>query len=372
MGKRDKVKRPLRVLIVEDSEEDALLMVRELERGGYDPTFERVETAEKMKEALCTKTWDLVLADYSLPHFSGLEALEVLKASGLDLPFIIVSGAIGEDVAVQAMKAGAHDYLMKDKLKRLVPAIEQELREAGVRRKLKESDKDLRTTTEQLRALALRLTSAREEEAKRIARELHDELGSALTTLNWEIESIHKSCSEAGDHLDLPTLLEKIKGLTRKVESAVNTLRQISSELLPPVLDKFGLLAALEWYGEQWASRTGIAIHVQGEELSPRLSPQAEVSLFRIAQEALNNVVKHAGAAEVVITVEEEKGTVRLVISDNGIGFDTSRTAAAGRGRGIGILNMSERAQSVGGRFTVESSPGKGTRAITEIDTFCK
>jgi two-component system cell cycle sensor histidine kinase/response regulator CckA len=151
MGKTDRVKRPLRVLIVEDSEEDALLMVRELERGGYDPTFERVETAEKMKEALCTKTWDLVLADYSLPHFSGLEALEVLKASGLDLPFIIVSGAIGEDVAVQAMKAGAHDYLMKDKLKRLVPAIEQELREAGVRRKLKESEKVLQESEKRYR-----------------------------------------------------------------------------------------------------------------------------------------------------------------------------------------------------------------------------
>jgi signal transduction histidine kinase len=225
----------------------------------------------------------------------------------------------------------------------------------------------LRTTTEQLRALAVRLTSAREEEAKRIARELHDELGSALTTLNWEMESIHKFCSEAGNHLDLPTLLEMIAGVTRKVETAVDTLRQISSELLPPVLDEFGLLAALEWYGEQMASRTGIAINVQGDELEPRLSPQAEISLFRIAQEALNNVVKHARATEVRITLEEEKGTVRLVISDNGVGFDTSRIAAAGRRRGIGILNMSERAQSVGGLCRVESSPGKGTRVITEI-----
>src|SRR4030043_2186380 len=90
---------PFRVLIVEDSEEDTLLMLRELKRGGFDPVHERVETAESMKAALSTKTWDLILSDYSTPHFSGLEALKLLKASGLGLPFIIVSGSIGEDVA---------------------------------------------------------------------------------------------------------------------------------------------------------------------------------------------------------------------------------------------------------------------------------
>src|SRR4030043_1106846 len=112
---------PLRVLIVEDSEEDTLLIVRELKRGVFDLIHERVETAESMKAALSTKTWDLILADYSMPHFSGLEALKLLKASGLGLPFIIVSGSIGEDVAVEAMKAGAQDYLMKNNLTRLFP-----------------------------------------------------------------------------------------------------------------------------------------------------------------------------------------------------------------------------------------------------------
>ena len=142
---------PLRVLIVEDSEEDTLLIVRELKRGGFDPIHERVETAEAMKGTLSTKTWDLILADYSMPHFSGLEALKLFKASGLDLPFIIVSGSIGEDVAVEAMKAGAHDYLMKNKLARLVPAIQQELHEAEVRRKLKHSEKALQEAEKRYR-----------------------------------------------------------------------------------------------------------------------------------------------------------------------------------------------------------------------------
>src|SRR4030042_1046214 len=142
---------PLRVLIVEDSEEDTLLIIRELKRGGFDPIHERVETAESMKAALSTKAWDLILADYSMPHFSGLEALKLFKASGLDLPFIIVSGSIGEDVAVEAMKSGAHDYLMKSNLTRLVPAIQQELREAEVRRKLKVSQNALQESEKRYR-----------------------------------------------------------------------------------------------------------------------------------------------------------------------------------------------------------------------------
>ena len=142
---------PLRVLIVEDSEEDTLLIVRELKRGGFDPIHERVETAEAMKAALSTKTWDLILADYSMPHFSGLEALKLSKESGLDLSFIIVSGSIGEDVAVEAMKSGAHDYLMKNNLTRLIPAIQQEFRETEVRRKLKVSQNDLQESEKRYR-----------------------------------------------------------------------------------------------------------------------------------------------------------------------------------------------------------------------------
>ena len=122
--------KPLYCLIVEDSENDALLVVRQLRSGGYDVTWERVETAEAMRAALGRQPWDVVFADYQMPRFSGLAALELLKASGKGLPFIIVSGTIGEDLAVAAMRAGAHDYLMKDKLARLVPAMERELREA--------------------------------------------------------------------------------------------------------------------------------------------------------------------------------------------------------------------------------------------------
>jgi diguanylate cyclase len=139
-----KMAKPLRVLIVEDSENDALLLLRGLSRGGFEPQFERVDTPDAMASALASQVWDIVISDYSMPHFSGLEALGVLKQSGLDLPFILVSGAIGEGLAVGAMKAGAHDYVMKGNLQRLTTAIERELREVEVRRERKQAEEWLK------------------------------------------------------------------------------------------------------------------------------------------------------------------------------------------------------------------------------------
>ncbi|MBN2505231.1 MAG: SpoIIE family protein phosphatase [Verrucomicrobia bacterium] len=147
------MKRPLRVLIVEDSAFDAHMMVNILRQGGYEPEFDRVETAGQMKAALASKPWQVILADYNLPEFNALAALKITQDSGLDLPFIIVSGGIGEDVAVEAMKAGAHDYLMKGNLNRLVPAVERELREASIRASQRDAKKALRESEQRYRLL---------------------------------------------------------------------------------------------------------------------------------------------------------------------------------------------------------------------------
>ena len=135
---------PIRVLIVEDIEDDALLAVQELRRTGYDPAFQRVETAEAMRAALGKQDWDVIIADYSLPHFSGLHALQLVKDMALDIPIILVSGAIGEETVVLAMKLGISDYVMKNNLVRLGSAVERELREAGSRRQRRQLEKRLR------------------------------------------------------------------------------------------------------------------------------------------------------------------------------------------------------------------------------------
>ncbi len=144
---------PLKVLIVEDSEDDALLAVRELQRLGRDVTFERVETPEGLSGALERQEWDAVIADYSLPHFNGLDALALVQAKGRDVPFVLVSGSVGEDLAVKAMKRGAHDYIMKDRLARLAPAVERELRDADVRRQRRKAEEALRESEERYRKL---------------------------------------------------------------------------------------------------------------------------------------------------------------------------------------------------------------------------
>jgi len=135
---------PLNVLIVEDSEEDADLIVLELKRGGFEPVFRRVENAEQMKLALESRTWDVILCDFSMPRFSLAEALRLLQANGADIPFVIVSATIGEEAAVEAMRAGAHDYILKHRLGRLVPAVQRELREAATRRERRHLEEQLR------------------------------------------------------------------------------------------------------------------------------------------------------------------------------------------------------------------------------------
>jgi len=141
----------LHILVVEDSEDDTLLLLRELRRGAYEPHYERVDTRQAMSAALDRQPWDIVVADFSMPRFNALAALDLVKEKGLDVPFIIVSGTIGEELAVQAMKNGAHDYIMKGNLTRLVPAVQRELREAIERRERKRAEGALRDTQEQFR-----------------------------------------------------------------------------------------------------------------------------------------------------------------------------------------------------------------------------
>ena len=174
---------PLRVLIAEDSEDDARLLIRELQRGGFEPAHERVDSPAAMQAALDRQAWDLVIGDYSMPTFSGPAALALLRARDLDTPFIFVSGTIGEDVAVEAMKAGAQDFLTKGNLRRLIPAIERELRDADVRR-------------ERRRAQSALLERAR-------LAELTSDVGVALTQ-GTDLRAMLQLCADAlVRHLDV-------------------------------------------------------------------------------------------------------------------------------------------------------------------------
>jgi diguanylate cyclase (GGDEF)-like protein len=211
----------LRLLLVEDSEDDAALVVRTLSRGGYDVVFERVDTPQGLERALATRTFDLAIADYTMPHFSGTTALRLLRARDADLPFIFVSGTIGEDAAVVAMKSGAHDYIMKGSLKRLVPAVDRELREAAVRR-------DRRRVEQRLEHLAYHdpltdlpnraLLHDRLEQAARAA--VRDAAGLALLVLDLDgFKEINDTLGHHAGDLVLQHVASRLRATLRDVDT---------------------------------------------------------------------------------------------------------------------------------------------------------
>lgn len=217
---------------------------------------------------------------------------------------------------------------------------------------------------ERLRALGVRLAEVEEAERQRLARELHDQVGQNLTALGINLNIVRSLLSA-----DVPSAagsrLDDSLGL---VEETTEQIRNVMADLRPLMLDDYGLVAALRWYAERLATRTGLVVTVQGKEQIPQLTPMAENALFRIAQEALTNVTKHAQAMRVLVTVTADEETVRLVIADDGIGFDPARLAGVNGDRGWGLLNMAERAEALNGRCWIESDPKRGgTRVIAEV-----
>src|ERR1035437_6617774 len=152
-GTQTRVNKPVKVLIVEDSEDDAKLALRALRRGGFDPTYRRVQTAAELETALAQERWDAVILDFKMPGFTGMDALRIFRSTGIDIPFILISGTIGEETAVDAMKAGASDYVMKKSLARLAPALERELKETQMRAAHRRTQRDLIESEQRFRSL---------------------------------------------------------------------------------------------------------------------------------------------------------------------------------------------------------------------------
>src|SRR3989338_8532141 len=224
---------PLRALIVEDSENDALLLARELQRGGYDLTYERVDSLEAMKAALEKQQWNIVLSDYTMPHFRGTDALLLLRERDSDTPFIYISGTIGEDMAVAAMKAGANDYVLKGNLKRLVPAIRRELREAEGRRQRKRAEEERRL----LQSLALAIARA-----ENLNSALNEVLEKICTSTGWSIGEAWMPSADGRVMERCPAWWGKAEGFEK--------FRERTKEL------RFGMGQGL--VGRAWASRKPI------------------------------------------------------------------------------------------------------------------
>jgi signal transduction histidine kinase len=222
----------------------------------------------------------------------------------------------------------------------------------------------LRETSEKLRALSARLLAAREEEATRIAREIHDELGAALTSLRWDLEAVDEALSESGEQSQLQELRKRIEAMMKLTDTTVNTVRRIASELRPVSLDTLGLTEAIEWQVRQFQDRTGITVEYDCTLENVHLSREQSTAVFRIFQEALTNILRHAQATRVNIQMKEQEGKFILIIDDNGRGITDDEKSGQ---RTLGLLGMRERAHLIGGKIDITGIAGQGTVVTVRI-----
>lgn len=221
----------------------------------------------------------------------------------------------------------------------------------------------LRASAEQLTALSHRLVEVQEAERRRLARELHDRVGQNLTALSINLDILRTSLSAES----LAQHAARLTDSSALLESTVDSIENVMAELRPPMLDDYGLLSALHWYAKEFSGRTGIEVTVVGGDVAERPSSETEITLFRIAQEALNNVAKHARAKHVKIGLDHSNGHCAMTVTDDGIGFESAQRSKTKHRQGLGMMSMRERAQAVGGRFEVRRMRAGGTRISIRI-----
>ena len=226
---------------------------------------------------------------------------------------------------------------------------------------LTRTEEKLHATSEQLRALSTRLRSAREEEGARIARELHDELGSMLTSLKLDLALFRNDECRATDDVRVSGLRDRLDAMMRTIDQTVDTVRRISSELRPSVLDDLGIVAAMRWQAKQFAAQSGIVCDIDFRVETVDLEPQQSTAVFRVFQEALTNVRRHSQASKVEILLEKQRDTLTLLVRDNGRGITAGERSNP---RSLGLLGMQERVNLIGGTIHIAGVDGVGT-AIT-------
>ena len=336
-----------------------------------------METPAALTAALERQKWDLIIADYRLPDFDGLAALALVKEKGLDLPFIIVSGYITEETAVAAMKAGAHDYVMKDKLARLGPAVERELRDAETRREQRRAEETLRQVYAELemrveertaelktanarlqaasaerRRLEFELLEITEKERRRIGLDLHDDLGQqlsglALMTKGLELKLAKRRARETSDAARIHNL----------VQQTMTHARDLASDLAMLDLKGDDLPAALDGLAKHAAGLFKISCQFEAEGSLPLLEPNVASQLYKITQEAVTNAIKHAKAKAIGISLANGSDELILTVQNDGLPFPNLKSPSTG----MGLRIMNYRASLIGAALEIKGDGPQGT-----------
>ena len=346
---------PVRILIVEDCAPDAELAAHEIRRAGLTIETRVVETPETFLAALSVFMPDLILSDYRLPHFDGMAALRLAQEHAPGTPLLISTGSMNEEIAVACMKAGAWDYILKENLTRLGLAVRAALERKQDLAQKAVAERSLAESERRYRKLSTHLQQVRERERTVIAREIHDELGQSLTALKIDL-SLLRPGAEGFE--------ERRREMSGLIDQTIGTVQRITAELRPGVLDDLGLEAAAEWQVESFMARTGIACTFTAEGRSGALDRDRSTAMFRILQESLTNVARHAAATRVTVALHQEVKGASMEVRDDGRGLPA---AELGNPRSYGLIGMQERAAEFGGQVVFQSAPGGGTVVLARI-----
>ncbi len=412
---------PLRTLIVEDCQADAELLVRELRQGGYDPIYEQVDTMADMDAALQQQTWDIVISDYVMPQFSGLAALKLLQERDIDLPFIVISGKIGEDIAVETMKAGAHDYIVKGNLGRLIPAIRRELGEVEVRWQRRQAQEEIKRLNADLERRVIERTTQLEAANKELEREIV-ERKKAEVERERLLEQLRKTNEQLEDFIrmishDLRNPLAIVQGqaqliqrytsnadlVQKSADSILTSSRRMNAmiqDLIESARFESGRLrlnmhaVSLGWFVTDLLERSQGVVGVERVRVDvPSDLPEVRVDsdrLDRIMANLISNALKYSlPGSDVLVKAEKVDGEAELSVADEGVGIDSEdlphifdrfyRAKGSSRtdGLGLGLYITKMLVEAHGGRIWAESEPGKGSvftftlPIATEGDSEC-
>lgn len=349
----------IKILLIEDNPGDARL-IKEYLSDVKNATFD-LHMADRLGagiEILEDGIVDVVLLDLKLPDSEGLDSLDKIFTVAPYVPIVVLTGTNDENTAIKAVKMGAQDYLVKDKVES--DLLIRSIRYAIERKRAEEEHQKL--LEHRIRSLAI--IEAQENERRRISRELHDGLGQLLSAakLNFGmIDFVNPQSKEKA--------LEIVKQVDSIISKAIVEARRIAHDLRPTTLDDFGLIPALRILCQEFSKLTGIKVKFQVSQLLERIDPKVEIAVYRIIQESFNNISKYAEATEVSLDLYRMENVIHVRVKDNGKGFDLNNVARDKKlGSGFGLLNMKERAELVGGKAEIISQPGEGTEILIEVN----
>ena len=339
------------ILIVDDEPSARETLVAMLDNEKYQ--LELAEDGFKAIQMLGQVKVDLILLDVMMPGMDGFEVCRRIRSMPLlaEVPIIILTALDDRISLLRGIESGADDFLSK-------PVDRQELK-ARVRTITRLNRyHTLMEQRENLRQMAERVVVAQEQERQHISRELHDDLGQALTTQLLAIRNLQ-------DDLSIPvtTMFERLQALYSQSYEISVKIRRLAQDLRPPVLDALGLKLAIQSYCAEFTRRTQLPVSFETDESVPILPDIYNITLYRVLQEALNNIVKHAQASQVWADLTVEDKTITLTIQDNGHGFVEGKTKL----NGIGLSGLSERLTIAGGKFNISSSPVRGTILLAQL-----